>query len=522
VLVIIPVFILIGAAVAVTVLQFVPRGIGFAWLVALVGSLAAWIVFLIAKSSLPFTYSAKLLSDLSINAPVPAFQIDLILWPLVTSILAVLSASILSSSTRLGKDAGCYEWASVLVQGVIGIAICASQNVITALVFLFLFDLIEIFVQVFSGPIERSEYSSHFWRLVSALLFFITFAWNGLDGKNNYEWETLQSIPAQIALIACIVRMGITPIIHLSRISRERNAGLQNTRLLINFILSTAILVQLPVFSGNIVLKNLMFLYLAVSALAAIIYLLKGSTDFSVIGCQIFGGALIVAEYLNGYSASAIIFLSAFLPIIFVFIQYNRKDRFSLITALACIFSFSGLPFTPESTGLAGFGIGASFFGIIFVLLTIPFFFWVIKKAFVNTEEMSPNVERWALAVSPISSLVLVASSWAVFFLWQPNAISFNLSIQALIMTMGGIAIFTADRFHLFDLPTMERVFSSITEIPLNKLRSIPGIPSNMAIAFIEKPFLFVTELFEGEGGILWAVLCLVLIITIISGFGIS
>lgn len=521
-LALIPVFILLGAAVAVTVLQYVPRGTGFAWMVSVAASIAAWIVFIAGKNSLPYMYSTKALSDIAIDIALPAFQIDLIIWPMVVSILAVVCGTIISSATRIGQDADSREWASVLILGVFGIAACISQNVITALMFIGLFDLAEILVHLYSREVEKSDYRLFFWRLVALILLFITFTWNGLDGKKQYEWETLQAIPAQIALVACIIRFGISPIIPFPGTLRKRNLGLETAKLLISFIITTSVIVQLPVFAGNLVSKNFLFLYIAISILLSIFNLVKGSVDFFPISCQIFGGSFIVVEYLNGYSASAILFLSAFIPAIFLLIQSFRKGKFALAIGLVGILGFSGLPFTPNNSGLNGLGTGATFYGVIFVILTIPFFYWMIRTALTVTDVDSPATERWAIALAPIGSVVLIASSWIVFFLWQPNAMVLNISIQAIIMTLGGIGLFAAERLHLFDNQSVKVAINSTVsnyskKLHFKKYYSITGWG-----AIIEKPFLFITRLFEGDGGILWAILCLVLIITIISSFGMS
>jgi hypothetical protein len=516
----IPLFLLLGGAVSVTVLRFVPRGTGFAWLISILTSLGALIVFILSKNSLPFMYGTEILSDISINIKLPAFQIDLIIWPLVMSILAVINGTLITSASRIGLDADCREWTGVLLIGVIGICACVSQNVITGLVFISLFDLSDMILTLSSQNQNKLNYRFHFWRLASLILIFTAFAWNGLDPKNSYDWETLKPEPAQIALIACMVRFSLTPVISLAGKPRKSSNGVETARTLVGFIITSSIVFQLPVFSGNTTGKIIILLYLLLSLIFALSTLLENKKENYPIAWQIIGGALICAEYIYGYSASAIILLTGIIPIIFIFLQRIRKGRVYLVAGAIALIGFSGLPFTPNSTGLNGFGMKGEIPGLFFLLCLIPIFDRMIRIVVSDSEESNPDLERWASALSPIGIFIVIISNWLIFFLWQPGNGRLNFSIQAVIMTLGGIGIFIGEKFHLFDSGKIGEginIFFSRYRLDLHLPNRV--LTANV-VAIIERPFLFITGLFEGDGGILWAILCLVLVITIISGFG--
>jgi hypothetical protein len=124
--------------------------------------------------------------------------------------------------------------------------------------------------------------------------------------------------------------------------------------------------------------------------------------------------------------------------------------------------------------------------------------------------------------MAPIGALVVILSSWFIFFLWQPNSLVINLSIQAIIMTFGGIGLFVAEKFHLFDIKPVASNVSKLLAERFEKIQLPVKINISSTVSVIEKPIEFITQLFEGDGGILWAVLCLALVITIISGLGLT
>ncbi len=518
---IIPVAILLAGAVGVTVLRFVPRGTGFAWLFSVFCSVAAWIVFFVGKNNLPFLYSGQLYADIAIDTIFPAFQINLINWPMILSVLAVVTGTIISSATRIGFGANTVEWTGVLLFGVIGMGACSSQNVLTALFFISLFDIWELFVTLTKERLTKGIFLFVFWRLASLVILFAVFSLSDLNEQNSNKWETLKSIPAQLTLIACILRMGIFPSKSIAGIPCEMNRSFDISRHIIGLIISATIVVQLPAFSGNEFNSSVILLYLFMSIVGSLVSNKTNKQEFTPFFWLSAGGAFLCAEYLYGYSAAAIMFLIAITPVLFILTLPIRSGKFYLFIGLFSIFSFSGLPFTPNNSGLNGFTTKGTIPGFLFLVAIIPIFYYLIKSVFSEKRE-DQNLERWAATIAPIGSLFLVISSWFIRLFWQPDAIKFDLSLQAMLMTLGGISFFIASKFKLFNLePEFAKVQKISKEYVKRMTRPIYSInwPS---FGLIEKLYSFIINLFESDGGFLWSILCLVLIITIISGTGLN
>ena len=504
-----------------TVLRFVPRGTGFAWLFSVFCSLAAWIVFLASKNNLPFLFTGQLFSDIAIDTVFPAFQIDLIVWPMILSVLAIVAGTILSSATRIGFGATTFEWIGVLLLGVIGTGACASQNVLTTLVFISLLDLFEVFLTLTSPKQDNGKYLFLFWRLASLLILFAVYSLSSQAPQSSSDWEMLGPIPAQLTLIACIMRMGISPVKSVTGTPCDVNNGIDLSRNLIGLVISVTIVVQLPVFSGNNFFLLFLLLFLLVSMTAKLLRIRSNGTESNLVLWQSFGGSVICAEYLYGYSASAIMFLIAFIPISYVINQVYRQGKFFLIIGVLASICFSGLPFTPNSMGLNGFTTSGVIPGSLFVIILIPLFFLVISIILSETR-VDYDIERWAATISPLGSLVLVISSWLIFLLWQPNTFTMVFSIQGLIITLGGVGVFIAVKYKLFNLQPQLLKIGGFSKSILTRLNPIQNSTYKPSYSIINKAYAFIINLFESDGGILWAILCLVLIITIISGSGVK
>jgi hypothetical protein len=518
-----PIFILIGAAIAVAVLNFVPRGIGIAWFVSIIASLAAWIILLVSKNQLPNTFSNTMFMNLGITYIIPSFQIDLIIWPILLTILAVANSALITSSARIGLNASCWEWSGLLMLGALGYLACISSNVLTGILALGLFDLVDIVILLFSGNTIRDirQNTLHvFWRFSSLFLLLTSFAWNSSFPKATGEWESLQAGPALLVFAACFLRMTVWPSIKIGGLPRTSLNGLFYTRLFLGLLIACSIVIQLPTFSASVTTRYLLLSYLLLVLFIAVFWLIQNREEVRPVAWQVLIACIVSAEYIYGFSASAILFVACIIPVTLILFLDYPTSRFSKGIGFLAILAFSGFPYTPNNSGLAGLSLIGQIPGILFIPGAIAVFFFMIKDVLQKEYTGNPNGERWTIAFAPLGLILPLVSPWIIAYLWQPNPLRFNISIQAMIMALSGIGIFIAIKFHIFEF---NKSFEPITEkIHVVKKRLGNTIPEKITFdsSIIESPFNFIVTLFEGEGGFLWALLCLILIITVISTFG--
>ncbi len=91
------------------------------------------------------------------------------------------------------------------------------------------------------------------------------------------------------------------------------------------------------------------------------------------------------------------------------------------------LLGLSGLPFTPNDNGLAGFGMVGSFPGFLF-LFPLIFLFYSLVRAILEKEDLdNPMREQWAALVSPIGLLFPMVTPWIISLTWlaRCNVIQF-------------------------------------------------------------------------------------------------
>ncbi|HEX7557319.1 MAG TPA: hypothetical protein VF338_11890, partial [Leptolinea sp.] len=377
-----PIFILIGAAIAVAVLNFVPRGIGIAWFVSIIASLAAWVVLLVSKNQLPNTYSNTMLMNLGINYIIPLFQIDMIIWPILLTILAVVNSALITSSARIGLNASCWEWSGLLMLGALGYLACISSNVLTGILALGLFDLVDIVILLFTGNTKsdiRQNTLHIFWRFTSLFLLLTSFAWNSSFPGATGEWETLKAGPALLVFAACFLRMTVWPSIKIGGLPRNSLNGLFFTRLFLGLLVACSIVIQLPSFTASVTMRYLLLSYLILVILVGVFWLTQNRDEIRPVAWQVIMACILSAEYIYGFSASAIIFVTCIIPVLLILFLDYPINRFSKVIGFLTILAFSGIPFTPNNSGLAGLGLVGQIPGILFIPGAIAAFFFMIK-----------------------------------------------------------------------------------------------------------------------------------------------
>jgi hypothetical protein len=521
----IPIFIFLSAAIAVVVLQYVPKGTGIAWLISVLGSISAWVLVLVIKSRLPYSFSTSLFLNLGVESVLPAFQFDIINWPFVLSICGLVVGALMVSSARIGVDSNCWEWAGILLLGALGISGCLSANILTAVVILGLFDLVDVTIILLTGESKENineSLKNAVWRLISLVLFMTAFAWQMSQTGAADDWKTLLPGPGYVILAGCMLRMTLIPSTKITGNPRKSTNGLYVTRFIVGFLMSTALVIQLPFHSGESIWKNVLLIYLFIISLISTFMIIRNRENEQTLFWQIFAGSLVCAEYLYGFSAAGIFFTITAAVISQVLILNYPVSRYSKGIGFFALLGFSGLPFTPNNTGLAGFNWNGQIPGFLFLFPAIIAFFAFIRNLLNKTSKTNPDEERWAGFLSPTGLIFPIITPWIISLNWLPDRFVMNVSIQALIVSFAGTGLFLAELFHFMNIDALNARINSMTGI-IKQRASVLTSKSNISFELdIQRPAHFLTELFEGDGGILWAILCLVLVITIIQSLGFS
>ena len=226
--------------------------------------------------------------------------------------------------------------------------------------------------------------------------------------------------------------------------------------------------------------------------------------------------SLAVASAIRGSSAASLawglaaIFLGG---LIFLASAHDRRLSWPLWIGLAAL---SALPFTPTWNGTFLF---AAPYQPVLILLQVCQIFLFLGFARHSIRKGAPlsGVERWVWFIYPLGLLILPLVYFAYGWWSRPSLAEVPLAGWLVGPITIGLAIPGV---------WLSRRETRISGRFLGSIRSIFSFSwvfnlANTVFHLIERFFRFVSDILEGEGGVLWALLWVVMLLTLIwAGLG--
>ncbi|TAK14121.1 MAG: hypothetical protein EPO32_02955 [Anaerolineae bacterium] len=511
-LLILAILLLLATPLTVIGLRRVRARVGAQWLMAALGALLALASVWLLRPRLPLTLT---LLDWSANSPFlesPALLADLFSWPFALAIATLALAVILTGVGRL-EDLESGAWTGSLAVSALGILAVLAGNPLTLVLAWTALDILEL-VMLLTRVDDPSRRRSVVVYFSTNLLgtFLVLFA--DAQARALGEPLTFASIPAAVSpyhFLAAGLRLGVLPL-HLPFVREpDLRRGFGTVLRLVSPAASLTLLARAAAGGIPLAVEWPVILLLALAALYAAIAWLRVPDElvgrpFWILGFSAlaFASALYGAENavlswsLAGLFSGSTLFLSA------------RPGRSRLIIGIFSAIVFLGLPYTPMHAGLRLYlrfnGLHIPFL-VAHALLAVGYIRFLLRPP--DPPEARP--ERWIRAVYPAGLLLLFASHWAATFpqLTLPAPLWATLVILVLVLVLGGLGrrriSVPAPLFTVLDRVFSFRWLATVLE---------------WALQLISRAAAIANRLLEGEGGILWALVLLVFLITLLRQFG--
>lgn len=519
-----PLAILLGAAVIVVIVQFVPRGIGISWLLSVFLAMTAWLVLMILKPGMPYVFTGMYWLPIGINTLMPDLEINSITWQFAFFIVSLVIAGLLISSSRFGSDSNPTEWIGLLLIGAVGYVGVGSSNILTASLVFGFFSLLEVFV-IFtsfnSKEINKSLLLNIGWKNSSTFLLLAAYGWQLSLNLTTDEWKFLQPIPVYLMIGAFLLRLGIFPFQTNRQQILDKKNGFQVVRNIIEFLMIVSICGQLPFYPLPPSIKIFFLGYLLVIGTISSTRIWRNREESQTGNFSMwlpFAGSMVIASTILGFGYAAIslgLTIAALGSIIFFIIQTNSLSKTAGIISLL---GFSGIPMFPNAIGFSGFGLSQDFPGILFLISIVIFcvraYFFIINRRIAEDVEQ----EQWTRLFSPLGLIFPVISTWVIFLPGFLSGSTPSYSLIGLLTFILILAFILVRRFRFFE---NSRFVTLIDEFFTKFKKYCTVLPGKRIISSLaHSPIYLILNLFEGEGGVLWSVLALVLIVTIARSIG--
>jgi len=526
-LTLLPVVILAVSALAIVILRQSRPGIGYAWLIASLGSLLAAVSMFVLRWQLPLELSAEFWRPFGTFSSPPVFRLDLISWPYAFSLVLLTLAFILTDSARLETEARPLNWAAGLALAGVGLLAVMSGSPATLVLTWTAVDLLELGMVLFTEAGRRmgqQTITAFSVRVAGTLLVLLAI----LAARSQGLPFDLTPIPAALAifiLLASGLRLGVLPL-NLSYY-REVYAwrGLGNVLRMIGRVAALAVLARLP---EQAVSEPLRPVFLAVTAVTAIYGAVMWLASDSEINGRPYWSialaALAIASIINGNPQASIVWgIVLILPgsVLFYFSASRRRNI--LLPGLAML-GILGLPYNPAAAGWLGIaGDSLGFSGFIFLLSVVLLVWGYLRHALRQRDELH-RMERWVHTVYPAGLFFLIAGQWLIGVFGWPGSLSMGVwwaSTAAALLAGSGIflAFFMREKFNADAMANRWiRVFAHRIGAVLGAFFRLNWLYRFIAWVYYQLQSIIqaITAVLEGDGGVLWSLVMLALLISLI------
>jgi len=515
-LILIPALLLFLTALAVVILQIMRPEFRFTWLTAVGGALLAWIGVVLWQGSLPLAFNLVAWEPANLFSESPAFAAQTIVWPYALS-LVTLAISILLTASVNETFTSAFAWAGSLTLCGLGLLAITAANPLTLALVWAALDFAELVIMLRSvnGSTSSERIVISFSTRAAGIALLI---WASVVTSASGKIPDFLTTPPQAGLyllIASGLRLGVLPL-HLPYSSESvLRRGFGTTLRLVSAASSLVLLAHIPGTSLEGPLTPLLLILAAVAGIYGGWMWLRAPDElvgrpFWIIGLA----ALAIAAALLGNPVGAVGWGTTLIlaggALFLASVQQTWIGRVLLIGA----FSLSALPFSLTASGWQGnsfsFWYVLPFLLIAQALLMAGFIRSALRPSTRASLESQPI---WARGIYPIGiGFLLFAQLLLGAWGWEGalNVGAWPVGLCAALLTFG--LLWAIPRSAWLNPVPAHWVRPSLTPWLDHLYENLWNLYRGLA-----RLSQAVSDVLEGDGGIMWTLLFLVLFISLIT-----
>jgi hypothetical protein len=513
-LILLPVILMLLTALTLIVLRLVRPKFKYPWLLAAGGAMLALASIFLWQLQFPSSISLPSWQLVTAFLYVPTWLADGISWPYALALAALAVAVIWTSVVRVENES--MAWAGTLILSALGILAVAAGNPLTLLLAWSAIDLFELITMLRSTKGESQTEGV-------IIAFAVRLAGTGLVLCANLvsvaagtplDFRSTPPNTGIFLLIAAGLRLGVLPLHLPYRKDNVVRRGFGTALRLVSAAASLALLARIPAIALKSALTPYLFILVGIAALYAGWMWLRVSDEILGRPFWILGFAsLAVAESLRSNPAGSTGWGVAMILCGGTLFLFSARKRSILWLVFLALWALSSLPFSLTSSAWQTGNSTSWLFIIPFLpaqaLLLTGFF----RHALHPGETSLESQEKWVKIIYPTGLLILISSALLLGFWGWAGALTIGFWWLAIAVFLLAILFtFLAFRF-LSRIPT-SRLSSQLTGfLQIKWFYS----PLSWLYTLLRRIADLITSSLEGEGGLLWTFLILVLILSIFS-----
>ncbi len=511
-LILISCLLLFVTALTLIVLRVIQPSARYTWLVAAGGAILAMGSVFLWLAQMPFELALPSWRPNSLFTTPILFRADEISWPFSISIAAVTLATLLTAASR-PVLINSFAWVGMLLLGGVGILAVTADNPLTLLLVWAFLDLVELITQLRSvdGKANNEKVVISFSTRAFGLGLLLWANIVSVAEGGAFDFQSMSAGSGLYLVAAAGLRLGVFPL-HLPYSSESTlRRGLGTSLRLISAASSMVVLAHTSEASLNSIATPILITMALVAAIYGGWMWLRAPDELNGRPYWIISlVSLSVISALSGNPTGAIAWGCALLlvggSLFLASVQFTWLNR----TLLVGVWSLSSLPFSlTASAWLGSLGFFLPFVIVAQALTVAGFVRHALRPSGHDSLESQPG---WVRAVYPAGILLLVLLQILLGLGGWNGALQIGAWLQALVAS-----------FLTFGLVWATPRFRILNPIRAHWVTSTPSRLSGMyqglwslyhTLARISQA---IVATLEGEGGIMWTLLFLVLFVSVLS-----
>lgn len=535
-IILLPVGLLLLGALTILILDRIRPKFGTSWMIAVSTSITAWFIVFFFRLRLPTSLEFFSWEPSSLNL-FGHFSLimDYDSWPYLLSMITICLAVILSDAARTRYETTPQTWIVSLVITSFGLlAVLAG----TSLSLMMTWIIVDVFELIYLLRLKDESQSlpriiQSFIVRIASILVLVLGTLQGWRAAGSFNLTQIPQNASFLFLLAAGLRLGVLPLNlpFLQEPSLRRGAG--NIIRLAPVAASLTLLVRLPADilpTLFLAWKPLIMGFLSAAALYAAVRWLFSSNEIEGRPFWIIAWAsLAIASVINGAPKASLAWGTALLlPGSLLFLYFPRVQRMNFLLYFGLI-GIIGLPFTPAASGWAGFvSNGVTVWTFLFILTHAIMVLGYLERVMQTGGEVGA-LESWARLVFPLSFIIIIQAVITLGLVGWPGSLTPGVWWLGLV----SIIILTAALFLIRRLgltpPYLKITSSSKSGNAMNRI--LPVFEKFfrfgwlyqllwLLFRFVERILKGFSMILESQGGVLWTILLLVLLISVLFGGG--
>jgi hypothetical protein len=511
-LILVSCLLLFVTALALMALRLTRPTARFAWLVAVGGAMLAFASVIVWLAQLPFDLTLPAWKPLTLFVSLVSFRADGLSWPISMSIAALVLTVLLTAVAR-PVIANSHTWIGTLALGGLGLMAVTADNPLTLMLVWAALDLTELIAHLAAveGPLNNEKVVTSFSLRALGIGILLWANILSIAQGSAFNFQSMPPSSGLYLVMAAGLRLGVFPL-HLPYSSESTlRRGFGTALRLISAASSLMLLAHIPAGSSTPITPFLLGFAIIVAFYGGWMWLrapdeLTGR-PYWVIGLA----ALSIASALSGNPLGAVAWGSALVlvggALFLASVQQVWLNRALLVGA----WSLSTLPFSlTASAWIGNLGFFIPFVIVAQALLVAGFIRHALRPSGRDSLESQPS---WTRTVYPAGILLLLACQIVLGLAGWDGALQTGAWLQAIIaslLTFGLVwatprfRILNPIRAHWVKNPAasrMDDVYGSLWAL----YRGLGRISQAINVTL------------EGEGGIMWTLLFLVIFISLLT-----